>query len=350
MTLEKTSQAQRAFSKEVTLAMKGIAVILMVFHHLFYCSPELMQRFQVSAAPLPQDKLVALSALSKLCVAMFVFLSAYGMTLSCPRDGGREVSVAAFRRYRRLAFGFGIVYLLGLLTSFLREGGISLYFTQGLGKGLLFILLDGMGLASFFSTPTLNETWWYMSVAILLIFVLPLFVRLYDSFGACVLAAAAMYSYFGLPFTAFTMYLFVIFLGIWAARSDLFLLLRQRLGKASSLWFLAGNGGVLLLLCLMRLKWGYEYWLDGVIALLLSLELFVLIELRGIPLRGLAFLGKHSMNIFLTHTLIFEYYFTDFIYSFRNWFLITLALLGSSLLLSIGIEALKKIPGRVRPA
>ena len=52
----------------------------------------------------------------------------------------------------------------------------------------------------------------------------------------------------------------------------------------------------------------------------------------------MGFIGKHSMNIFLIHTLIFEYYFTEFIYGFKNWFLILLMLLLTSLLGSMVIN------------
>lgn len=56
-----------------------------------------------------------------------------------------------------------------------------------------------------------------------------------------------------------------------------------------------------------------------------------------------AFVGKHSMNIFLTHTLLYSQYLHKFIFSFQYPTLIFLALLGSSLLLSVAIERLKEI-------
>ena len=56
----------------------------------------------------------------------------------------------------------------------------------------------------------------------------------------------------------------------------------------------------------------------------------------------LQFLGKHSMNIFLTHTFIRYYYFKDFTYSFKYSILIVLVLLGISIIVSMVIELLKK--------
>ena len=48
------------------------------------------------------------------------------------------------------------------------------------------------------------------------------------------------------------------------------------------------------------------------------------------------------MNIFLFSTFIRGILFSDFIYSFKYWFLIDIALLLTSILSSIIIEAIKK--------
>lgn len=332
----------RWFSKDVTLSLKGIAILLMLIHHLFSCFPDFVEKYKVSSLLLPMDKVMGLSTLSKLCVAVFVFLSAYGMTVSFCQSRGPRPDSGVIKRYKKLALGFFLVYVLSILTSFLRQGGIGIYFSQGKARGLSYMLLDALGLSAFFTTPTYNETWWYMSVAILLVFAAPVFIRLYEKFGVSALVIAGMLQYLGIPLTAFTSYLFAMFLGICAAEEGVVSRLAKGLGVRRRLPFLIGNGLVILLLCLVRLKWGYEYWLDAFAALLCAMELFVLIDLLHIRLRPLAFLGKYSMNIFLVHTLIFEYYFTDFIYSFRNWVLITLALLVASLAVSIGIEAIKK--------
>ena len=48
------------------------------------------------------------------------------------------------------------------------------------------------------------------------------------------------------------------------------------------------------------------------------------------------------MNMYLTHTFIFGYFFHDFIYGFKYLILIFLALFAASLLLSICIELVKR--------
>lgn len=48
--------------------------------------------------------------------------------------------------------------------------------------------------------------------------------------------------------------------------------------------------------------------------------------------------GKHSMSVFLTHTFIYYYFFTDFIYSFRYVPLIWLVLFVTSMILAIVLD------------
>ena len=67
----------------------------------------------------------------------------------------------------------------------------------------------------------------------------------------------------------------------------------------------------------------------------------------GIPIvsTALEFIGKYSMNIFLTHTLIRATYFRKFIYGFYYAPLIVIVLLVISLAVAVAIELLKKISG-----
>lgn len=55
----------------------------------------------------------------------------------------------------------------------------------------------------------------------------------------------------------------------------------------------------------------------------------------------MTYLGKHSMNMYMVHTFIFSYFFHDFIYGFKYPILIFLALLLSSLAVSVVLETLK---------
>lgn len=70
--------------KRRTLILKGWGILLMLLHHLFY-SEELR--------PLYDDVTIhgvgivnQLGIISKLCVAVFVFASGYGLVISTPEN------------------------------------------------------------------------------------------------------------------------------------------------------------------------------------------------------------------------------------------------------------------------
>lgn len=102
---------------------------------------------------------------------------------------------------------------------------------------------------------------------------------------------------------------------------------------------------LVLAMCYIRhftgMLYYYKFFIDGIIAAALSLCIIVIKRLTSLNFRVLKYLGKHSMNIYMLHTFIFAYFFKDFIYGFIYPPLIFMALLSSSLALSILIEYAK---------
>lgn len=81
---------------------------------------------------------------------------------------------------------------------------------------------------------------------------------------------------------------------------------------------------------------------DAVIVLLMVIA-YKSIKLPNMTTNALAFLGKHSMNIFLFHTFIFYMWFQDIIYITRNLLVLFLELLISCLLISVVLDSIKKL-------
>lgn len=333
------------FSKRVTLTAKGIAVFLMLFHHLFYDAPGFVDRYAVSARPLSWPALNSLSFYGKICVSVFVFLTGYGMTINLSSRSSLQRQQYAVSRFLKLECGFLFIFLLTLLSSVLQPSRLAAYFTEGHAKGILLILIDAAGLANFFGTPTFNGTWWYMSFAIFLIFLMPAAVRLHEQFGICVVALAALVTDFGIDSSrAFPLYLFSLSLGIWTAQSGTAGRIRTRCKTTASRWgCLALSCACFLIFSAIRIKWGFYPWTGGLICMSLLIFLFILVDLMHVRLRLMELLGKYSMTIFLTHTLIYNHYFSDFIYSPKNWFLILLLLTAVSLACAVILEALRKL-------
>ena len=85
-----------------------------------------------------------------------------------------------------------------------------------------------------------------------------------------------------------------------------------------------------------------KFKVDPFATVFVVLAVVSLCRVTGRRFTFLQYVGKHSMNMYLTHTFIFGYFFADFIYGFKYPVLIFLALFTTSLLLSICIEFVKR--------
>ena len=70
-----------SFTKKDTNIIKGCAIIFLMIHHCFRTSAR-YAGYDINFAPLNQQMVTYLAAFLKICVPMFVFLTAYGMTIS----------------------------------------------------------------------------------------------------------------------------------------------------------------------------------------------------------------------------------------------------------------------------
>ena len=218
-------------------------------------------------------------------------------------------------------------------------------FTGGKLSALFAFAVDFLGMAKTFGTPTFNATWWYLSYALLIIFLLPALTILVRKIGGVSLFVIS----FAYPHLAsldtnniFWYYAPTLALGLLCAQYNVF----ERMKNAFAGRTPNTAGAVLLamlLICALYLRSSIEFkWMcDAVVALIVCgfsqrLDGFDVI---------LNFLGKHSMNMFFMHTFLFWYYSGPLLYSL-NWFgAIYLALVLASLACSIMVEALKKVSG-----
>ncbi len=210
-----------------------------------------------------------------------------------------------------------------------------------------YVVIDLLGLSYYFGFPSQNETWWYMSLAFFLIFFVPVLILLYQYVGINLVIIAMFTKYLGIN----NDYLFCMVCGIWCAQENV-------LEKINEIGFRALSGkanamlkifieAILIVICYNLRPFGFTYYIDAfftVIVAELCMDISVCFPLIG---RIMGVVGKHSGNIFLTHTIIFEYYFPGFIYGRKDWIAVLLILLSVCLLLSVGIEYLKALFNRI---
>lgn len=333
------------FEKEDTLVVKGLAILLLLFYHLFE-DAAVLEQFQVVYDPIPHNIFLMLSGYGNICVAMFVFLTAYGITKGCMAAGENTALVnrmqQAFWRFTKLVGNFVLMYLSVNLVWHSYFDYVKLY-GNGMQGGIL-ALIDMLGFAQFFGTPTLNMTWWYMKLAIVFIFLVPLLYPAVRKLGVYSLMAG-----FLLPMTV-TMdsdvqrYFLVALLGVVAAQ-------KHWLEKLFSLKLaipVKAFVGVLLIVGSVLLRQNYMVhtyflWiLDGPIALLLCwFGGEILSRIPGLS-HWLRFFGSYSMNIFFVHTFFYLAIHRNWFYSFQYAWLIWLLLAWISLGYSIALDLVKK--------
>ncbi|MCD8188653.1 MAG: acyltransferase [Clostridiales bacterium] len=354
------------FSVRNTNVMKGVAIILLLFHHCFL-SEGRFEGYAVSFYPFTQGMVILAAKAAKCCVGIFTFLSAYGLTRSYHKQSSRWTDLTerkqaekfALRRYLNLISGFFAVYVVVFLGSFLWGDRLPFsYYTEDAADLLhaaYYMLLDILGVSDLFNTPSIIGTWWYLGLAITIIVLFPILFKLYQQMGWVLIPALyCLFCALQIEPENNNSWLLLVPVGIFCAEENIL----ERCKVASLVSNRAVNGGLKLILatCPLLLSaylFAENYGTENYGMLLFStllpvcVVIWVYLFLSSLPLIApcLAFLGKHSMNIYLSHNFLRDRWFQDHIYSFGHFILIVLVLLAESTLLSIGINALKKYSG-----
>jgi hypothetical protein len=342
---------KRPFSKETTNITKGILIILMLIHHLF--SDDVIEN--MGLIPVCDDVVFRTHFILylRIILACFAFLSAFGIARGYK---GKEISpeLCLKKTAGRLISLFSMmlpIYVLAILyMRFVRGEHVKLLYVGAEGKfSLVYMLADMFGLSSYFGRTGFNITWWYLSYAFLLIVAAPLMVELYKKYRYAVLLPTMV-----LPVVLFksdvhfAVLLPTAMLGIAFAWEDWFEKIHDYIhdGEKKVVKIL---GFALITILFYVVSWFAVIDLDMTyffpMTIAFAFVAYEYVSYTRILKTVLRFLGENCTNIFLTHTLIYYYWYQDFIYSFKYTVLIFLVLMGISLAISVVLELLKKFTG-----
>ena len=310
-----------------TQFLKGIALLLLLVHHCLYTG-EGYDDIVIHNRPLFQS----IGIFSKLCVAIFVFLSGYGLTMQANKEGGIKNIILFYRkRYVKLIVNFWIIWLLFVplgLFIFHRT------FPEVYGEHYIFrALLDLTGLCT---SSSYNATWWFYGCIIVLYALFPLIWK-FKSQWFLLLPLAIVLPVLLSHIPILNMvggYLFVFVCGVVFADNKI------TFGGGKSMTLLLTI--LLALFCLYRFIAKSPILWDSAIVIAMA-SVYSKVSIPAFVSRPLTFLGKHSFNIFLFHTFIYAYYFHDIIFWSRNPVFIVLTLLGVCIIISLFIDQLKKL-------
>lgn len=342
------------FSKADTTAIKGIAVMFLVAYHSFSAKNR-MYGFPVSFWPLSETTAMAVSRVMVHCVGIFAFLSVYGLTLSMKAQyqeykfSGHEATLFVLKRYVKLVLSFTLPFLFCTGVTYLTH---TSRYRDGLFGNLINAGMDFLGLSHLFGTQMQVNTWWYLSLEILLIFFMPFFVRFYKKYGWLTVFMSLLIGSFMLEkHVHLTKYLFVAPLAVCFADQNVLERLKafkivQNKFLNKILKFILSTGVLYLLCKLFNTSWGtdhFEFLLNGVIPALFVYWAYEFVTAIPGVRWILIFIGKHSANIFYIHTFVRAVWLKDVTYSLGHVAIIWLFILGVSLAISIVLNIVRKL-------
>ncbi len=317
--MEKKGYPVGTYDVGETNVAKGVAVCFLLWHHLFYEHPEFGSLVHQTGKQ------------AKICVAVFVLLSGYGLMKS---------QAGMLWRFVKLFVGYWTVLAVAVPVSCLLGRGFPEVYPSGWFPGFLWQIfglhcLTGVNPAVF----GFNPTWWFMSLLIPLYAVFPLFARLAKHPGWLVGAAAGMSFWGGLPFGEYPL---IFAEGMLLANGGEFERLANRGGKwtwafatavmTAIVWLMhraAPWRNILLAPCLVAMVFlwhkaigNYGKWLFG----------------------GLEILGRHCMDIFLVHTF-FLIFLEQWFYGLGNPLVMFVVLLAFSLAAAYVMDGLRLMIG-----
>lgn len=339
------------FSKNESLKVKGIAILLLFFHHLFYKLTR-FQPYGLRVFILSQEKLIELAVICRICVWIFVFITALGITILYNKKSNDEkISDFIIKRWLSLMKGYWIIFLV----IFLLELGMNDCFNNIYHGSITNLFLDFMGWADLFKTPTLTGGWWYMSFAQITVFIMPLFIEFCKKYGnISIIIFFIVWKYLNIgivsPFGGrYINYFISIIIGILCVQNGFFE--KFNFQKSNFINLLRFCFLIVLIVILLQIRSlitinnatfdnnNLQYLINGVIVIIICLISFG--YLKGIVANLLAFFGKHSGNMFLIHIFLVNnfpkiiYYTKTVLGSFFTLFIICI-------LCSIFIEHIKK--------
>lgn len=335
---------KNGFTKDVTFLSKGVAVLAMVFYHLFRFK-ETNELYGVTSI-FKESELWEVASYGNICVGIFVFLTAYGM-IAKYKQSDKDLGSVTMQRFLNLILDFFCMFVFcNIVFGYFIDYG-AIY--EPRKRAIFWILIDGLGLATMFETPSMNGAWWYMELAYVLLLVLPVIYLGLKKFGTFFILAVGVLMPFIIPLNwELERHFFTAVLGGCAAYSGLFEKIYE---CGTKKWHKAIKIFVLCILFVMMIylkdhypynEGKFIYYIDGIWVFLILQLCYEVLYIIPVLSPVLQYIGKNSKNIFYVH-IFFIMLFEKQIYSLKCAGLMWISVVVLSLLLSMVYDKFKDI-------
>lgn len=338
-----------------TQNMKGIAIIAMLWHHLF-TTPLSLFAGEIDNLPDFSSLTIFLGVLGKVCVSIFLFVSGYGLTVQFSkvfvqvngvRDGIVDTMAFIVKRFIKFYAAYWFIFLIFVPIGVF---AFDRTFADAYGQVNILkrIVYDLLGVQS----PPYNITWWFNKLIIFCYIAFPFIFYLVRRMWPVAVLLVLVLSYYKVGIGVdFSIWIIPFFVGILYADKSKYI--EEYLNKHNVSNVIICFVAVIGLLFFVYLRETSIKYFSGVnsdtyitvaVALIVS---NVKIKKWGgrIIVSSFAVLGRHSANMYMVHTFFFLYWFPSFFYSFKYAPLIFAVLLLVSYCTSLLINKTKDALG-----
>lgn len=321
-------------SKDDSLFIKGVAILLLLFHHN------------------PIDSILGdvLQSGARVCVWLFVFITAYGYTLQFKDKYEKRPFHFIFKRVVLLYSLMWFFYLFNLITEIaLNPQGILRYFSLSVFN----LPIDMLNIQNLVPGKIEIGAYWYVNFLLVVITIFPLLYYLAKKttwFSIPILVLITQLCPFKLVFDhggQLNYYLLIVMLGILFARNNVFEYLSKFRNKKSWLVILAGLLIIVpsLIFRNMFLPQVQEKWYlsIGPFSTIITMTIVLMVFLCRTDNKVsqlIQKLGKHSGNIYFSQG--FFYNILAFAFPIENEFVLFICCLLYTLAISMVVEIIKK--------
>ncbi len=338
----------KEFSVKYSNIIKGVAILFMLFHHLFW-NMALYNTYGMSFSPLTIERTAQIAAFSRMCVPLFTFVSGVGLLYSYKKMKKKK-NFFLIRCLKLLPTFYVIVVISYILYLIFGLDYIKVnFFNSNIYLSIIYLIFDLTGLSTILNTPTIGPVWWYIGISLMFSFIVPIIYKLAKKYGwflvgvglfliprlLCITPSSSLTA---LP------YIFILFLGMYCEDTNF-------LSKIANKKIISNNFAntlVKLLIYFVLLLCSYIYFTHtydlsfmelsyGVIPFLIIIIVCEFIAPIKYIAETFAFFGKHSIIIYLIHDILLNL-FRPYFYSFPHFIISFIVLFVLSLIIALVVE------------
>ncbi|MGH4139638.1 acyltransferase family protein [Clostridium sp.] len=345
------------FTKAHTQIAKGVAITLMMFHHLFRFPDRIQDVSYISILSFGNTSFeYLLGDFGNICIAMYLFLSGYGLYMSTQKKENFTLKDSA-KKAMKFLINYWVVFIIFVPIGLIWFGDSTRYHFNIAGF-----------MANFFTlSSSYNSEWWFVRLYIELLLLFPIIKRILKRdikaslaiILSCYIIAIIMevipVIIPGLSMLKVNLlYLDIRNILFWQmsfcsgfiiAKLNLFSRINK---KISSRKLDTKSYSIIAILTIIGVRIGSTYlfefigkgnatYVDFILAppfLLICTNFIINSKSKSI----FSILGKHSTNMWLTHTFFCYYYFQDLVFLPKVSILIVMWLALLSIMASILIN------------